>query len=86
MMDYTLFGESHGPVVGVLLRHVPAGIPVDGEQMARDLLRRRPADGLSTSRREPDDVRILSGVFRGRTTGMPLVLVIPNRDVRSQDY
>ena len=86
MMDYTLFGESHGPVVGVLLRHVPAGIPVDGEQMARDLLRRRPVDGLSTSRREPDDVRILSGVFRGRTTGMPLVLVIPNRDVRSQDY
>lgn len=86
MMDYTLFGESHGPVVGVLLRHVPAGIPVDGEQMARDLLRRRPADALSTSRREPDDVRILSGVFQGRTTGMPLVLVIPNRDVRSRDY
>lgn len=86
MMDYTLFGESHGPVVGVLLRHVPAGIPVDGAQMARDLLRRRPADELSTARREPDDVQFLSGVFQGRTTGMPLALVIPNRDVRSRDY
>ena len=86
MMDYTLFGESHGPAVGVLLRHVPAGIPVDGAQMARDLLRRRPADALSTTRQEPDDVQFLSGVFQGHTTGMPLVLVIPNRDARSQDY
>ena len=41
MLDYTLFGESHGPVVGVLLRHVPAGIPVDALQMERELLRRR---------------------------------------------
>ena len=86
MLDYTLFGESHGPVVGVLLRHVPAGIPVDALQMERELLRRRPSDTLSTARRETDPVQFLSGVFRGCTTGMPLVMVIPNSDVLARDY
>ena len=86
MLDYTLFGESHGPVVGVLLRHVPAGIPVDALQMERELLRRRPSDTLSTARRETDPVQFLSGVFRGYTTGMPLVMVIPNSDVHARDY
>lgn len=86
MLDYTLFGESHGPVVGVLLRHVPAGIPVDALQMERELLRRSPNGQLSTARRETDQVQFLSGVFQGYTTGMPLVMVIPNRDVRSGDY
>lgn len=86
MLDYTLFGESHGPVVGVLLRHVPAGLPVDEAQIGRELLRRRPSDPLSTARREADPVQLLSGVFQGRTTGMPLVLVIPNGDAHSGDY
>ena len=86
MLDYTLFGESHGPVVGVLLRHVPAGIPVDALQMEQALLRRRSTGGLSTARRETDQVQILSGVFQGHTTGMPLVMVLPNSDVHSQDY
>lgn len=86
MLDYTLFGESHGPVVGVLLRHVPAGIPVDGLAMERSLLRRRSEGGLSTARREEDRVQFLSGIFQGYTTGMPLVMVIPNKDVRSGDY
>ena len=74
MLDYTLFGESHGPVVGVLLRHVPAGVPIDELQMERDLLRRRPSGALATARQEPDEVQFLSGVFQGRTTGMPLVM------------
>lgn len=86
MLDYTLFGESHGPVVGVLLRHVPAGLPVNGLQMERELLRRSPNGQLSTARRETDQVQLLSGVFQGYTTGMPLVMVIPNRDARSEDY
>ena len=51
MLDYTLFGESHGPVVGVLLRHVPAGIPVDALQMEQALLRRRSTGGQPTGRR-----------------------------------
>lgn len=86
MLDYTLFGESHGPVVGVLLRHVPAGLAVDEAEIERELLRRRPSDPLATARRETDPVQLLSGVFQGRTTGMPLVLVIPNGDTRSGDY
>ena len=86
MLDYTLFGESHGPVVGVLLRHVPAGVPIDELQMERDLLRRRPSGALATARQEPDEVQFLSGVFQGRTTGMPLVMALPNRDARPQDY
>lgn len=86
MMDYTLFGESHGPVVGILLRHVPAGLPVDALQMERDLLRRRSGGGLSTARQEGDQVRFLSGVWQGYTTGMPLVMVIDNQDARPQDY
>ena len=86
MLDYTLFGESHGPVVGVLLRHVPAGVPIDELQMERDLLRRRPSGALATARQEPDEVQFLSGVFQGRTTGMPLVMALPNRDAQPQDY
>ena len=86
MMDYTLFGESHGPVVGILLRHVPGGLPVDALQMERDLLRRRSGGGLSTARQEGDQVRFLSGVWQGYTTGMPLVMVIANQDARPQDY
>lgn len=86
MMDYTLFGESHGPVVGILLRHVPAGLPIDGLQMERDLLRRRAGGALTTARRETDPVRFLSGVFEGHTTGMPLVMVLDNQDARPEDY
>ena len=71
MMDYTIFGESHGPAVGVLLRDVPPGLPVDEEFICRQLLRRAPQDPLSTARHEPDQVEVLSGVYQGVTTGMP---------------
>lgn len=86
MMDYTLFGESHGPVVGVLLRGVPAGLVPDTELIRADLLRRRARGELSTARREADEVEFLSGVFEGKTTGEPLVAVIRNGDVRPADY
>ena len=86
MMEYTLFGESHGPVVGVLLRHVPAGVAVD-EAFIREQLERRMARGeLATARCERDELSILSGVFNGKTTGMPLVAIVPNRDCREEDY
>ena len=55
-MDYTLFGESHGKAVGVLLTDVPPGIPVDGEFIRRQLLRRMGQGGLTTARRESDEV------------------------------
>lgn len=86
MMEYTLFGESHGAAVGVMLKNVPSGIPVDESFIAAELLRRAPRDELSTSRREADSVEILSGVFAGKTTGTPLVAILRNRDVKSADY
>ena len=86
MMEYTLFGESHGPAVGVLLQNVPAGLPVDDQLIQADLLRRRASGGLATGRHETDEVEFLSGVFQGKTTGDALVAVLRNRDVRSADY
>ena len=86
MMEYTLFGESHGPAVGVLIRGVPAGLPVDDGLIRADLLRRKASGPLATGRHEPDEVEFLSGVFQGKTTGDALVAVLRNRDVRSGDY
>lgn len=86
MMEYTIFGESHGPAVGVLIQNIPAGLPVDGELIHADLLRRKASGALATGRHEPDEVELLAGVYQGRTTGDALVAVLRNRDVRSGDY
>ena len=86
MMKYTIFGESHGPAVGVLIQNIPAGLPVDGELIHADLLRRKASGALATGRHEPDEVELLAGVYQGRTTGDALVAVLRNRDVRSGDY
>ena len=82
----TLFGESHGPAVGVVLDGLAPGIPVDEGWIARCLAQRRPCGAADTARAEQDRFRILSGVYRGKTTGTPLTIVIPNEDVRSADY
>ena len=86
MMEYTIFGESHGPAVGVLIQNIPAGLPVDGELIHADLLRRKASGALATGRHEPDEVELLAGIYQGRTTGDALVAVLRNRDVRSGDY
>ena len=86
MMEYTVFGESHGPAVGVLIQNIPAGLPVDETLIRADLLRRKAFGELATGRHEPDEVEFLSGVYQGRTTGDALVAVLRNRDVRSADY
>ena len=86
MLDYTIFGESHGPAVGVLVTGAAPGLPVDRELIARELQRRAPHGPLATARREPDRLRILSGVYNGHTTGDPICLILENRDVRSGDY
>ena len=71
-MNYTIFGESHGPAIGVVLADVPAGIPVDEDFIAGELLRRATGkNALSTARKEADRVEFLSGVFQGKTTGTP---------------
>jgi chorismate synthase len=77
----TTFGESHGPALGAVVDGVPAGIELTAERIQRDLDRRRP-----TARKEPDHVRILSGVFEDRTTGAPVALVVENQDARPEDY
>ena len=85
-LTVTVFGESHGPAVGVVLDGLAPGLPVSEAEIARQLSRRRPVSPLDTARREPDAFQLLSGVFDGHTTGTPLTVVIPNTDVRSRDY
>ncbi len=83
----TTFGESHGPALGCIVDGVPAGLALSEEDLQHDLDRRRPGTSrYTTQRREPDRVRILSGVFNGVTTGTSIGLMIENTDQRSQDY
>lgn len=81
------FGESHGPAIGGVVDGCPPGLELSEEDLQADLDRRRPGSSRhTTQRREPDHVRILSGVFEGRTTGAPIGLLIENTDQRSRDY
>lgn len=83
----TTFGESHGIALGCIVDGVPPGIPLTEADLQHDLDRRRPGTSrYTTQRREPDQVKILSGVFEGVTTGTPIGLLIENTDQRSQDY
>jgi chorismate synthase len=87
LLTVTTFGESHGPAVGVILDGCPPRIPVDTAAVQRDLDRRRPGQSaVTTPRREPDSVEILSGVFEGVTTGAPIALLVRSVDARPQDY
>ena len=86
-MKHIIFGESHGPAIGVVLEHVPSGIVVDMDFIRAEMARRAPGKSpMSTARREADEPHILSGVFEGKTTGTPLCAVIENTDTRSRDY
>ena len=82
----TLFGESHGEAIGAVLDGMAPGIPVDEAYIARRMALRQGAAALSTKRREPDRVRIVSGVRDGVTTGTPITLLIENTDTKSADY
>lgn len=83
----TTFGESHGPALGCIVDGVPPGLALTEADMQANLDRRRPGTSrYTTQRREPDQVRILSGVFEGKTTGTSIGLLIENTDQRSQDY
>ena len=83
----TTWGESHGPALGATVDGCPPGIPLDEAALQHWLDRRRPGQSKhTTQRKEPDAVRILSGVFEGYTTGTPIQLMIENADQRSRDY
>ena len=82
----TLFGESHGPAIGCVLDGIAPGIFVDETEIKEAMSLRRSVAALSTSRREADEVEILSGVYQGKTTGTPIALVIRNADTHSSDY
>ncbi|MDY7115703.1 chorismate synthase [Halomonas sp. SSL-5] len=87
LFTVTTFGESHGPALGAIVDGCPPGLPLSEEDLQHDLDRRRPGTSRhTTQRREPDRVRILSGVFEGLTTGTSIGLVIENTDQRSTDY
>lgn len=87
LFTVTSFGESHGPALGCIVDGCPPGIELDSADLQRDLDRRKPGTSrFTTQRREADEVKILSGVFEGKTTGTPIGLLIENTDQRSKDY
>jgi chorismate synthase len=87
LFRYTTWGESHGPAIGCVVDGVPPRVALAEVDIQRWLDRRRPGQSkFTTQRREPDAVKILSGVFEGQTTGAPIALVIENVDARAKDY
>jgi chorismate synthase len=84
---FTTWGESHGPAIGAVVDGCPPGLALTETEVQPFLDKRRPGQSrFTTQRQEPDQVRILSGVFEGRTTGTPISLMIENVDQRSKDY
>jgi chorismate synthase len=87
VLRFTTWGESHGPAIGAVVDGCPPGLELDEAWVQRWLDQRRPGTGRNVSpRQEPDRVRVLSGVYEGRTTGTPISLLIENVDARSKDY
>ena len=87
LFTVTTFGESHGLALGCIVDGCPPGLEISEADLQVDLDRRRPGKNkFETQRREPDQVKILSGVFEGKTTGTPIGMIIENTDQRSRDY
>jgi chorismate synthase len=83
----TTFGESHGEAIGGVVDGMPAGIEIDIDFIQKELSRRRPGQSsITTSRKEPDEVELLSGVFEGRSTGCPIGFIVRNQNQHSSDY
>jgi chorismate synthase len=83
----TSFGESHGPYIGGVIDGCPSNFPLDFEEIRYELQRRKPGQSsITTQRKEEDEVEFISGIFEGRTTGMPIAFLIKNKDYKSKDY
>ena len=84
---FTTWGESHGPAIGCVVDGCPPNIAIKEEDIQRELNKRKPGQSkFTTQRKEDDKVEILSGVFEGKTTGAPILMIIYNKDMRSRDY
>ena len=86
LFTITSFGESHGRCVGVIIDGCPAGLAVTGDDIQKEVDRRRPKSSISTARNEPEIVEILSGIYDGHTTGAPICLLVWNTDIDSSVY
>jgi len=87
LFRFTTWGESHGPAIGCVVEGVPPRIALEAAEIQHWLDRRKPGQSrFTTQRREPDEVKILSGIFEGKTTGTPISLLIENQDSREKDY
>ena len=87
LFTLTTFGESHGEAIGGVVDGMPAGISIDMAFIQQELNRRRPGQSqITTSRQEPDQVELLSGVFEGKSTGCPIGFIVRNQNQHSQDY
>lgn len=87
LFKITTFGESHGKALGVILDGCPAGIEIDEAFIQNELSRRKPGQSnIVTQRKEADNFELLSGVFEGKSTGTPIMMMIYNKDARSRDY
>ena len=83
----TTFGESHGPAIGGIIDGCPSGLDIDFQQIQKKLDKRKPGQSnITTDRKESDNVKFLSGIFEGKTTGSPIGFVIKNKDKKSHDY
>jgi chorismate synthase len=83
----TTFGESHGKALGVVIQGCPSGLAIDEAMIQKALNQRKPGPGpASTKRKEPDIPLILSGIFKGKTTGTPIMIMIENKDTKSRSY
>lgn len=85
-LSVTLFGESHGEAIGCVIDGIAPGITIDEDFIASQMEKRKGINSISTPRREEDKVKILSGVFEGKTTGTPICLMIENSNTKSKDY
>lgn len=86
-IELTIFGESHGKAIGIVIGNLPSGIFIDEKEIQRDMKRRAPGQNqMSTARKEADQVEIISGIQDGITTGAPLTGIIYNSDQHSKDY
>lgn len=85
-VQLTIFGESHGPAVGMVLNGLAPGITIDFDHMNKQLDLRKPKGKISTARKESDTPIVLSGLFEGKTTGTPLCIIFENNNTKSKDY